>query len=133
MCQHCGDQPGIVRLDTRYRARHNQPAPLGVGTVGVWQEKKVAFDQLRARISLGTGQAKSVLVGGASAYVPELHEILRHQAELIATSDKGINGRSNAAYSGPAGFKSRKRMFVSRRTRTVSVVILVNALAAKGG
>ncbi len=62
---------------------------------GVGQECESALDQLRPYVRLGCCQGKSVLVGGASAYVPEFHEILRHKAELITAGDEGVNSGSN--------------------------------------
>jgi hypothetical protein len=62
--QHCRDKPGIMHLNARYRARDNQPAPLGVDAAGVGQERELALNQFRAHICLRAGQAKAFLWPG---------------------------------------------------------------------
>ena len=96
MDKHGGDQARIVDLDADNGVSGGQPTPLGVNAGSVGKKGEPAFD-FRAPVCLGTGQAKPVPISGACAHIPELHQILGYETELMAAGDKSIDGGTHDA------------------------------------
>ena len=72
VCQHRGDEAGIVYLHARYGMGDHQTTPLPMNPLIVRQQPESALDQRGARVGFGRRQAEPVLELWASAHIPEL-------------------------------------------------------------
>jgi hypothetical protein len=93
--QHGRDEPCIVYLHSSHRVPNNQPTPFDMDAFAVGQKPESGFDYPGSRIDLDNRQTKAVPVDWPGANVPELDQILRREAQLLATGEQCFYGSAD--------------------------------------
>jgi hypothetical protein len=93
--QHGRYEPCVVYLHSSHRVPNNQPSPFNMDTFAVGQKPESGFDQLGSRIGLDNRQTKAVPLDWPGANVPELDQILRRVAQVLATGQQYFHGSAD--------------------------------------
>src|SRR5207248_149270 len=102
------------------------------------QEPESAFNQRGTFVRLGWRQAEPILGYRASAHVPEFDQILRGKTKTLAPTRERPHRFSNQSVFGVVGINETQqdvcvhKIGMRGTENSSSVVILVDALAAKG-
>lgn len=79
-----GRKPCVVDFDAGDTVRNNQLSARMVRCCGVRHDIEIGFEELRMPFRTGGAHAKAVVIGGASANVPEFPDVLRCKAKTAA-------------------------------------------------